>query len=532
AKEILYNPHLTQWEDSYDGRNKEPKVFPAKLPVILLQGTEGIAVGMSTKILPHNTLEVLDALKAELQGKPFELVPDFPTGGILDASEYKDGLGKVTIQAKISEKKNRLIIEEIPYGTTTESLIESIENAAKSGKIKIRGINDFTTDQVNIEIVPGIGVDNKVLMESLYAFTDCQVSISVNLLLIKEELPVIMTVTEVIQHHAKQLLGVLKGELEHELSELMNELHRRTLERIFIEEKIYRRIEKEKSREGMYKTVYTGFEPFAKELIRPIEDEDVKHLLGIPIRRISLYDIEKARKEIEAINDRIKEIKKHLKNLTAYALAFLDGVYKKLTAPKEEKRFVRKTEISSLEKADVRAVARRDLKLMYDNSTGYLGYGVKSESAKELFEVSEYDRILIVKNDGSYYVCDVPEIEHVDKNMALCCIADKDILAEHVITLLYRQEDTGYIYIKKAQILKFILNKEYELLPESCKALRAFAHPEVKITLTYKPSPGLRKKEDEFLSSDYLVKGVNAKGVRLSTKPVASMKVGVLKKKK
>ncbi len=525
AKRILFNPELTEWTESYDGRNNEPVAFPAKLPLVIIQGAEGIAVGMATKILPHNIVEVIDAVSAVLKKKSFQLFPDFPTGGHMDVSEYKDGLGKVSVRAKmdLSDPK-KVIIQEVPYGVTTESLITSIESAAKRKKVKIKKINDFTTEDVNIEVVPENGVSVTDLADALYAFTDCEASISVNLLVIRDGLPAVMTVTEVIQHHATQLVDVLTRELENELQHLLDRLHARTLERIFIEEGIYKRIEKEKTRDGVVATVYKGFEPFAAELLRPLDDEDIERLLKIPIRRISLYDIEKAKKEIEEINARIEEIRKHLANIVKYALGFLTNLRKDVAT-----EFVRKTEMGSFDKIEARQVAIRDLSVKYDKSTGYLGYNVKSSNAVELYKASQYDRILIVRSDGTYYVTDLPDVLFVDKSLALSCIADKDILANHVLTILYLNKENGCMYIKRCAISQYILNKEYNLVPPEGKLVKVSAQENLAIVLKYKKTPGMRKTEERFTSDKYLVKGVKAGGVRLSNKIVQSMKISVIR---
>ena len=307
ARDILYNPDITKFVPSYDGRNMEPVAFRAKLPLCIILGAEGIAVGMSTRILSHNIREVIEAEKSCLMGKPFQLYPDFQTGGLTDVSEYEDGKGKIVSRVRMdTSDPKRIVITELAYGSTTESLISSLENAAKLGRIKISSINDYTTDRVEIEIVLQRGVYAKDVIEALYAFTECEVSVSLNLLVIKDNMPVVMTVTEVIQHHAKQLEQILKEELELERKNLLDRLHARTLERIFVEERIYKKIEEMKTAEAVIKAVIDGFKPFEAELIRPITKDDVERLLKIPIRRISLYDINKNRQEVKEINARLK----------------------------------------------------------------------------------------------------------------------------------------------------------------------------------------------------------------------------------
>jgi len=279
AKEIFFHPKITHYVDSYDGRNKEPLVFPAKIPVVLILGAEGIAVGMSTKILPHNPLEVIQAEIACLEGKSFDLVPDFPSGGFIDYSEYADGNGKVRVRALLDDSDpKKIVIKEIPYGSTTESLINSIEEAVRAGHLKIASIADFTTDKVEIELKLARGVYTEEVVDALYAFTECERSISCNCLVIRDGKPTISSVSDIIRYHAGKLLNLLRQELELERSELQNELFARTLERIFIEERIYKSIETKKTNETVMKAVLDGLKPFTKELNHTIGTEDVERL--------------------------------------------------------------------------------------------------------------------------------------------------------------------------------------------------------------------------------------------------------------
>ena len=398
AKEVLFNPEITEFEDSYDGRRKEPVTLPSKIPMPLIVGAEGIAVGMSTRILPHNLIEVLEAEKSCLKGEAFELYPDFPTGGLVDVSEYRQGNGKVLSRAKLdTSDPKKITIRELPYGSTTESLIASVENAARKNKIKIGSINDFTTDHVEIEIKLPRGVHTEDVLEGLYAFTDCEVSISVNLLLIRDQNPVVMTIPEVIGFHAEQLVTILKQELKLEESQLLDKLHARTLERIFIEERIYKRIEEMKTPEAIALAVRDGFAPFMKEIKRDILEEDIERLLKIPIRRISLYDINKMKKEVAEINARLREIRGYLKNIVEYAIANLDGFISK-----HKKSQQRKTEIMSIEKVDIRDAAQKNLKIRYNKDTGYLGSDLSSGTV--LCDASVYDRLLIIRKDCTYQI--------------------------------------------------------------------------------------------------------------------------------
>ncbi len=515
AKEVLYNPELTEYEPSYDGRNKEPVVFPAKIPVLLIQGAEGIAVGMSTRILPHNFNEVLQAMIANLQGEQELLFPDFPTGGFADVSEYADGTGKVLVRARLDTKDpKKIVIRELPFGSTTESLIASIEAAAKKNKIKIAGISDYSGENVEIEVRLARGVHTRDTEDALYAFTDCEQSISVNLLVIKDGQPTVTTVSEEIAHHSAMLVDILTGELKLEEGHLNDRMHARTLEQIFIEERIYKRIEQMTTQQAIFKAVREGFKPFAKKIKREITQEDIERLLKIPIRRISLYDINKAKKEMQEIRARLKEIKHHLSHIKEYAVDFLSKLLEKYSS-----EYKRKTQIISFEKVDVREAAQRNLKLRYDNSTGYLGYEV---NGNVLYDVSQYDRILVIRKTGAYSVMDVPDKMFVDKGMLYCGLADKENLSNTIFTVIYKNNDNGFPFIKRCKIEKFILNKGYSIVPDDAKILKLTTEENLAVEVDYKPKPRVRVLQDKFKIKDFLVKGVKAAGVRLSNKEVKS----------
>ena len=517
AKEIFYHPKLTPYVDSYDGRKKEPVLFPAKIPVLLAIGADGIAVGMSTKILPHNIIEILEAEKACLQGKKFELFPDFPTGGFVDVSEYRDGNGKVLVRAKLdTSDPKRILIKELPYGSTSESIIASIEAAAKAGRIKIQGISDFTTDQVEIEIKLARGVYAQETVDALFAFTECEQSISVNLLVIKNGYPTVMTTTEVIKYHAKQLIKILTKELEIEKQELLDKLHLRTLERIFIEERIYKNIEKMKTAEAVEKAVIDGFIPFKKEIgPRGVSADDVDHLLKIPIRRISLYDMNRAKKEMTEIEARIAEINGHLKKITAYALAWLDSIIAKIKANEEWGRGARKTKAGEFEKIDVKEVVKRDLLLKYDRESGYMGTAVNGDTVAE---VSPFDRIFVLRQNGVWTVTGVPEKAFVGTGAWWIGLADKEVLAGTVFTIIYKEAKTGYPYIKRCVIEGWIMNKEYSLVPEGAQVLLAETAEKFSFTLRYTPKPRLKVTRESFKAQNFNVRGLKAGGIRLASK--------------
>jgi len=524
AKDIFHNPKLTPYVDSYDGRKKEPILFPAKIPVVLVMGAEGIAVGMSTKILPHNAIEVLEAEKACLGGKKFELYPDFPTGGLVDVSDYRDGNGKVLVRAKLdSSDPKRIVIRELPYGSTTESVIASIEAAAKAGRIKIQGINDFTTENVEIEIKLARGVYAQETVDALYAFTECEQSISVNFLVIKNGLPAVMSITDVIKYHAKQLVKILTKELELEKQELLDKLHLRTLERIFIEERIYKSIEKMRTAESVEKAVIEGFKPFMKEVgSRGISHEDVDHLLKIPIRRISLYDINRAKKEVEEIEGRITEISGHLKKITAYAVSWLDGIIAKIKANEDLNRGARRTKAGKFDKVDVKEVVRKDLELKYDSNTGYLGTAVAGETKAE---VSSFDRILTIKNNGTWSVADIPEKAFVGQGAWWIGVADKETLSSTLFTIIYKEAKTGYPCIKRCIIEGWIMNKDYSLVPDGAAVLLVETKEKFSFTVHYKPKPRLKVLKENFKAQDYNVRGLKAGGIRLASKEVEKIEI-------
>lgn len=518
AKDILYNPSITRYVPSYDGRGKEPVVFRSKLPVALILGAEGIAVGMSTRILPHNVREVIEAEKACLLNKPFQLFPDFATGGLIDISDYRDGLGKVISRAKMdTSDPKRILITELPANTTTESLITSIENAARSGKVKIASINDYTAEKVEIEIKLQRGIYSQDVVDALYAFTDCELSISCNLLVIKDNMPQVMTVTDVIKQQAKQLIEILKDELELERSELTDKLHMRTLERIFIEERIYKRIEEMKTETAVTKAVITGFEPFQTELIRPVVQEDVEKLLKIPIRRISLYDINKNRREVQEINRRLKEIERLLKNLPAYAVSCLTSLLEKL--PEEETK--RRTTIAHFSAVDVKEVVARDISLRYDCNSGYLGTAVSTGT--EIMKVSPYDRILFMRKSGMYMVCAIPDKLFVDAGMWYCGFADKEVMTKVIFTIIYRDPETRFAYIKRCRIEQYLSNREYFAVPDGMEVIFLDTRPKFSFLVKYTQKPRVKILEEKFNAQDFEEKSVKALGVRLAQREVDSV---------
>jgi topoisomerase-4 subunit A len=517
AKEVLYNLDITRYEDSYDGRNREPVSFPAKIPVLLVQGAEGIAVGMSTRILPHNLIEVVEAVIACLKGEHNNLYPDFPTGGFVDISDYNCGNGKVLVRAKLDTKDPKsVVIIDLPFGSTTESLINSIEAAAKKNKIKISGINDYSGEEVEIEIKLARGVYAKDTVDALFAFTDCESSIPVNLLFIKDGRPTVMTVEEVIQYHAKKLIEILTAELKLEQKQLKDRMRARTIEQIFMEERIYKHIEQMTTMEAVYQGVTDGFKPFSKQIRGEITTDDIERLLKIVIRRISIYDINKTKQELKDIRKRLSEIGHHLSNITAYAISFLE----KNILEKYRDLYPRRTEILSFEQINVREAAQRNLKLRYDPTAGYLGHEV---NGNVLFDVSPYDRILVIRKTGAYSVMNAPEKIFVDRRMLYCGFADQENGDRIIFTVIYKNEK-GRPFIKRCRIQKYIINKGYSIVPENCTTLKVSTKDDGLITVNYKPKPRLRILQETFKLSDYAIKGVKARGARLASREVKSVK--------
>jgi topoisomerase-4 subunit A len=517
AKETLFKKALTEFQPSYDGRNEEPVSLPAKLPVLLMLGAEGIAVGMSTRIPPHNFCELLDAQIKILKNEPFEIYPDFPTGGIVDVTEYNDGIGKVKVRARLEKRdKKTVVIREIAFGTTTESLIASIESAAQKGKVKIAGINDFTTDAVEIEIELPRGVYADEVIPQLYAHTDCEVSLTSNMVMIKDRRPVEMGVSEVLCYLTDQLRGLIKAELQHELGQLTDRKHWLDLERIFIENRIYKRIEKAKTAKTVISAVRKGLEPFLEELDREVTDEDIDRLLKIPIRRISQYDIDKNRQDLEATVKAIKGVRSKLRKLTPTTIAYLERLLK--TYGEDSPR---RSEIGTFEAVNVRAVARQNIKVAYDPGTGFFGSEVKG--SKYQLTVSEYDRILIVSRDGSFRIIG-PEGKTLIPDKAIHVeVFDQERGAP--FTVVYRDKDK-IAWGKKIHIRAFIRDREYELIkgragrvdyliPGDCNDL---------VHVTFVPKKRQRVHEAEFDLSILEPTSVTAKGRRLAPKPASKVR--------
>jgi topoisomerase-4 subunit A len=512
ARTEVFNDSITEFIPSYDGRNKEPVTLPCKLPLTLMLGTEGIAVGLSARILPHNFPELLDAQIAILKKQPFKCLPDFPTGGLMDARDYQDGKGTVKVRAKIKAKdESTVVIKEIPPTTTTESLIASIEDAVQKGKLKVKSINDFTSEDVEIEIKCPSGVDPEKLIDALYAFTHCEVSLASRIVVIKNNRPVELTVSEILRENTDQLVAILKRELELREKNLLDELHYRTLERIFIEERIYKAIEKCKTNEAVFAAVYEGFKPFKKELVRDIVDADVERLLQVRIRRISLFDINKHREEMEKTKAELEATRKNLKNLTKYVIGHLEALLEKYGPlyPRLTTKSARHEEV------DVKAVAFKSFKVAYDRESGYVGYKVSGEEFK--LECTKFDKILLVFKDGTYKVTELPEKMFVGSELFYCGLPDR----EQVFTCAYTDRKASYL--KRFTFGGTILNKAYLCIPEKSRIL--FFAPETPKVLyvRYKPAPHQKINQQTCDPSKIEIKSPKTRGRQISIKDISSV---------
>ena len=489
---------------------------------------------MSTKILPYNIREVIDAEIKCIRGEKFQIYPDSFTGGLIDVSNYNDGNGKIVTRAKfdLSDEK-KIVITELPFDTTSKELLDSIDAAYKAGKIKINSVEDYTTDHCNIEIRLPRGVYSKDVEKALYAYTACEKSISCSMLVIKDNIPVVMTATEIIKFYAQRLTSIIKDELEYERGSLMEDLHARTLERIFIEERIYKKIEQMTTAEDVDKAVKKGFVPFKAELIREVTDEDVEKLLKIPIRRISLFDINKNRDQVTAINARLKEIAKRLKNLKACAIEYLEGMVEQLEKftkldEKNDTRYIdpklltRQTTVTTFSAVDVKTVVKRDIPLRYDDK-GYLG--IKVSGGREIIKVTPYDRILIVRKTGIWGVCDVSDKLFVDQGMYYCNYAEKEIINKVLFTVIYRDPKSNQCYIKRCRIAGWIMNRDYNFAPDGMEVLHVDTREKFKFTLNYVKKPRIKVASQEFKAQAYEEKGLKAGGVRIDTKEVESITV-------
>ncbi len=490
AKDVLFNRDITAVVDSYDGRNVEPVVLPSKIPTLLIMGTDGIAVGTTTKIMPHNFTEVLQAQIALLRGEEFTLYPDFIQGGIMDVSRYEDGKGKLTVRAKLDIEGREIVVKEIPATITTERLMTSIDNAIKKNKIKIATQKDYTAENVDIHLSPIRGYAPEKALDALYAYTDCQLSISCSPMVIMDNRPCCMSVTEILKRNTEKLLQYLTWELHIEAGKCLEKILARTLAQIFIEERIYKRIETCRTKDAMYREVRDGLEKFRSEwqpvvqelyeniLNRPklvpldketagrleqmaagiIPDTEINKLVEIPIRRIAAFEVDANRKEIEALQKDLAAAQKNLKRIKQYAIKFIQGLIDKYGH-----LFPRRTEIrlDGFEKIDMHKVALNNIRVGWDKKNSYIGTNVKSE---DVITCSEVDHLLCIERTGEYKVINIPEKIFIDR---LYEFRKYDKTTEFGI--VYSEKKTGKVYMKRTVIDKFRTDNEYRIIPEGCR---------------------------------------------------------------
>ena len=537
ARTHLFNKKTTAFVPNYDGRKEEPVYLPSKLPLLLMLGADGIAVGLSTAILPHNFIELLEAEIACIQNKPFELFPDFQLGGTIDVSEYQDGLGKVKVRAKIEkEDKNKLVITELPWGETTDSLAESIEDAIKKKKVPVRKLHDLTNDTVKIELELQTGENQEKAIVALYAFTNCEKSLSSRPIVLDGGRPRLMTVSEIIRRNSERLMELTRKELEIRLGELDDLFHARTLDRIFIEERIYKRIETEKTMEGVKSTIVEGFKPFLGELRRQIVDDDIERLLKIPIRRISQFDINKNREEIEGIEKEEASVRDNIVHLRAFVVKYLKGLIKEYA-----KKYPRVSRIESgaFKQVDVRAITASELTIRWDKENSFVGSGLRG--GDELFKCSSLDELIFVWKDGRFKKTQPEDKIFVDKNLLAVIRYNQEKDREtRDFTCIYEEGGYGFSYIKRFRFGGLIRNKDYRLAPEKPKSKILFFQegcPE-KIYVKFKPAKNQKIHQQYFLPKEQVdrmntetrkvekqdvvaIRTAGTKGKQLTTKPIA-----------
>ena len=517
ATEVLFNNAITEFVDSYDGRGKEPVTLPAKVPALLMLGSDGIAVGMATHIFPHNFCELLEAEIAILEDRPFQVLPDFQTGGLMDASEYDDGRGFIRVRAKIeTEGDKRVIIRELPGETTTEQLIASIEKAARNGKLKIASIADLTSEEVNIEIALNRGIYAEETVQALYAYTDCQKTLRSNLLVIRDNLPAKMAVSEILQRNVEKLREQLEQELKLKEQSELEQLQRLSLERIFIENRIYKVIEKCPTLEKIMSAVHKGLAPFRDQLVRDVTDEDVSRLLQIPIRRISLFDLNKNQDDIEAVKKNLKQTRHDLKHQVEYAIAFLRRILEEYGP-----QYPRRTTITSFADVDRKEIALRNVKVYHDRVNYFVGTSVKASSKDaEPLVCTEYDRLLILRTDGTCAMLPIKDKTYIGQTKYLF-IYNK----EQVFSILYHDKKTGTWYAKRFQVGACILEKEYHVVPDGCVIDALYTNAGVVVSLEL---PVSRRRAQNAIEVDFdslPMRGREARGFKVTSYPVLKITI-------
>jgi len=524
ALEVAFNPKTTKWQLSYDGRKNEPVTLPMKFPLLLAQGAEGIAVGLSTKILPHNFCEIIEASIKYLKGKKFELYPDFNTGGMIDVNNYNDGGrgGKVRVRARIEEAdKKSLIIKDVPYGITTTQLVDSILKANDSGKIKIKSVTDNTAKDVElaIQLAPGVSTDQAI--DALYAFTDCEISISPNACIIINDKPHFITASELLKYSVDHTKNLLLQELQIKLGELQEDWHQSSLEKIFIEKRIYRDIEEQTTWEAVLAAIDKGLKPYKKLFRREITQEAIVKLTEIRIKRISKFDAFKANEHIKGVEAEIEQVKNNIANLTEYAISYYDGLLKKCGKGRE-----RKTEIRPFETIQATTVAIANTKLYVNYKEGFIGTGLKKDEFA--FDCSDLDNIIVFRKDGKMIVTKVSDKTFVGKDIWHLAIFQKSD-ERTTYNMLYMDGKTGITYGKRFNVIGVTRDKEYDLTKGNPGSKMSYfsANPNGEaevITITLSPGSKARTKVLDFYFEELEIKNRSAQGNQVTKYLVKSIK--------
>ncbi|MEO1031165.1 MAG: DNA gyrase/topoisomerase IV subunit A [Bacteroidota bacterium] len=512
ALDVVYNPKITEWQASYDGRRKEPINLPVMFPLLLAQGGEGIAVGLSTKILPHNFIELIEASIKHLKGKRFTLLPDFPTAGIADIANYNDGMrgGKVRVRAKISQRdKNTLAITEIPFGTTTSSLIDSILKANDKGKIKIKRIEDNTAAEVEILIHLPSGLSPDKTIDALYAFTNCETSISPLGCVIEDNKPFFVGVSEMLRRSTDNTVQLLKQELKIKLGEYEEQWHFASLERIFIENRIYRDIEEEETWEGVISAIDKGLKPHVKHLKRDVTEDDIVRLTEIKIKRISKFDIDKAQQKIDALEEQIAEVKHHLANLIDYAIAYFERLKKDYGEGKE-----RKTELRVFDDVDATKVVIRNTKLYVNREEGFIGTSLRRD--EYVCDCSDIDDIIVFTKEGKMMVTKVDSKTFVGKNIIHVAVFKKKD-KRTIYNMIYRDGRGGPSYVKRFAVTSITRDREYDLTNGNKGSVVWYfsANPNGEaevVTVLLRQVGSIKKLKWDLNFADILIKGRTSKG--------------------
>ncbi len=520
ALEVVFSPKITEWQLSYDGRKKEPVNLPVKFPLLLAQGAEGIAVGLSTKILPHNFNELIDASIKHLRGQRFTLFPDFPTAGIIDVTNYNDGLrgGKIRIRARIESKdKNTLIIKEIPYATNTSSLIDSILKANDKGKIKIKKIEDNTAAEVEILVHIPSGISPDKTIDALYAFTACESSISPLGCVIEDNSPVFMGVSEILKRSTDNTVDLLKQELEIKLKELEEQWHFASLERIFIENRIYRDIEEQETWEGVIAAIDKGLQPYTQHLRRAVTEEDIVRLTEIRIKRISKFDLDKAKQHIESLEEGIQETKHHLENLISFAIDYFKTLKKKYG-----KDWNRKSEIRVFDDIEATKVVIRNTKLYVNREEGFIGTSLRRD--EYVTDCSDIDDIIVFTKKGQMMVTKVDAKTFVDKNIIHVAVFKKKD-KRTTYNMIYKDGKGGSGYIKRFNVTAITRDKMYDLTSGKpyTDVLYFSANPNGEaevVTVHLRQSGSIKKLKWDLDFADVLIKGRASKGNIVTKYPV------------